>query len=195
MKKTPIPDVGHRIRALREQRAFSLRALAERCDLSINAISRIERNETSPTISSLHQLAVALGVPIVDFFTVSNEQKTVFLKRSDRSTIGKNGMSIEGLGFGLRNQQLEPLLVTLEPAQQHQHEHVSHPGEEFVYCLDGQVSYEVGEQTYSMESGDSLIFEATQPHLFYNPGSTPAQILLVFQAFEGGHIARRHHID
>jgi transcriptional regulator with XRE-family HTH domain len=38
-------DVGTRIREIREERRLSLRALAERCGLSVNAISRIERGE------------------------------------------------------------------------------------------------------------------------------------------------------
>ena len=62
------PNVGQRIRMLRDQRKLSLRALADRCGLSINAISLIERGENSPTVSSLHVLATALGVPITDFF-------------------------------------------------------------------------------------------------------------------------------
>lgn len=61
-------NVGQRIRRLREQRQLSLRALARLCGLSTNAISLIERGENSPTVSSLHALATALGVSITDFF-------------------------------------------------------------------------------------------------------------------------------
>lgn len=184
-----LPDVGTRIRILREQRGLSLRSLADRCKLSINAISRIERGESSPTVTSLHQLAVALDIPITDLFTTSHEKKTVFLKQANRSVIGRDGMLIEGLGFGLRNQQLEPLLISLEAGETSEAELITHPGEEFVYCLEGSLSYQVGDQIYLLEAGDSMLFEATQPHGFYNTGS--ARVLLVFQ----GHVARRHHIE
>jgi len=65
---TRAPDVGRIIRDLRKQRGFSLRTLAELCGLSINAISKIERGENSPTVVSLHRLAMALDVPISTLF-------------------------------------------------------------------------------------------------------------------------------
>ena len=72
-------NVGQQIRALREQQGLSLRALAERCGLSMNAISLIERGENSPTVSSLHLLALALNVPITAFFEAKQEQTVVFV--------------------------------------------------------------------------------------------------------------------
>ncbi len=61
-------DVGSRIRKIRTERGLPLRALADKCSLSVNAISLIERGENSPTVSSLHKLALALDVLITDFF-------------------------------------------------------------------------------------------------------------------------------
>ena len=60
--------VGQNIRELRTKRKLSLRALAELSGLSTNAISLIERGDNSPTVSSLHSLATALGVPVTAFF-------------------------------------------------------------------------------------------------------------------------------
>ena len=78
------PEVGARLRILREQRGLSLRELAERCDLSFNAISRIERGENSPTVSTLHQLANALSVSITAFFEAGHEEATVLIRRDRR---------------------------------------------------------------------------------------------------------------
>ena len=65
--------VGQQIRKLRKQRGLSLRALADLCGISANAISLIERRENSPNVSSLHRMAIALNVPITDFFYHENE--------------------------------------------------------------------------------------------------------------------------
>jgi transcriptional regulator with XRE-family HTH domain len=62
-------DVGGRLRDIRQERGLSLRALSEVCGLSVNAISLIERGISSPSVSSLQRLAVALDVPITAFFT------------------------------------------------------------------------------------------------------------------------------
>ncbi len=107
------PNVGLRLRSLREQQGLSLRALAERCGLSINAISQIERGENSPTVSSLHRLAVALNVPITDFFQEEARQTMVFVKRDQGLSSHSNGVVMESLGIGLFNQQLEPFRITI----------------------------------------------------------------------------------
>lgn len=189
------PNVGPRIRAIREQRGFSLRALAERCNLSINAISLIERGENSPTVSSLHLLATALGVKITDFFEDAREHAVVLVRRDQRLATQGDGLMMESLGIGLRNQQLEPFMVTVDPGVGNTSETIIHPGQEFVYCLAGEIQYQVSGQIYCLKSGDSLLFEATQPHCFRNIGESSAQVLLVFQAVDGGYLARQRHLE
>jgi len=188
-----VPNVGPRIRTIRESHGLSLRALAERCSLSVNAISLIERGENSPTVSSLHTLATALGVGITDFFEDSLDREVVFVGRDRRLATQGTGLVMESLGIGLRNQQLEPFLVTVEPRSCDATESIVHPGQEFVYCLAGEICYHVGDESYCMVSGDSLLFDATQPHHFQNVSDAPAQLLLIFQAVAGGHLARQRH--
>lgn len=189
------PNVGPRIRAMREQRGLSLRALAERCSLSINAISLIERGENSPTVSSLHMLATALGVKITDFFEEAHEHAVVYVPRDQRLMTRGNGLVMESLGIGLRNQQLEPFIVTVDPGAGSSGVSIVHPGQEFAHCLQGDILYQVGDQSYHLGPGDSLLFDATQPHYFRNAGNLPARVLLIFQAAEGGHLARQRHMD
>ena len=190
-----IPNVGPRIRAMREQRQLSLRALADRCNLSANAISLIERGENSPTVSSLHLLANALSAKITDFFEDSHEHAAVHVRHGQRLATQGNGVLMESLGIGLRNQQLEPFMVTVEPGAGNAGEAIVHPGQEFVYCVGGNLLYQVGDHVYHLESGDSLLFEASQPHYFQNEGGSPARVLLIFQATEGGLLARQRHLE
>lgn len=189
------PDVGQRIRVLREAQNLSLRALAERCGLSINAISRIERGENSPTVASLHLLATALNVPITEFFHGGVERSIVVVKRDQRIRSQQSGMDIESLGVGLHNQQLEPFLVTLQPGLGEDSEPITHGGQEFIYCVEGQIDYEIGSEVFTLMPGDSLLFEATQPHRFQNRSAQRALILMVFQTHEGKHGTSRNHLN
>lgn len=194
MSESETLHVGQRIRLLREQQNLSLRALAKECGLSINAISKIERGENSPTVASLHQLASALRVPITEFFREDSSQTTVFVKRSRRPHSQHMGMEIESLGTGLRNQQLEPFLVTIPSGISEDSEPITHTGQEFVYCVDGKITYYIGDDVYKLETGDSLIFEASQPHRFTNVGNDPALILFVFQTQDGSKSAHQYHL-
>ena len=194
MSKEEIPDVGQRVRTLREQQGLSLRALARRSGLSLNAISLIERGTNSPTVSSLHLLANALNVPITEFFQDGIEHAVIFLRPEERLQTTAKGISLESLGSGLRNQQVEPFWVTVEPGAGNVDQPITHAGEEFVLCLQGEVDYQIGEQVYALQRGYSLLFKARLPHGFSNNGNELAKLLMVFHTAEGGHLARRLHL-
>jgi transcriptional regulator with XRE-family HTH domain len=183
--------VGRRIREVREGRGLSLKALAEQCGLSLNAISRIERGESSPTVSSLHRLAAALDVPIADFFASDAGRSVVVVRRSQRLRTRGEGAMLESLGSGLPGQRLEPFLMTLLPGTASTQQPIAHGGEEFGYCVAGEVEYLVGEEWHRLEAGDSILFHADQPHLCRNNGLEQAMVLFVIRAPE--EESRRSH--
>ena len=97
---------------------------------------------------------------------------------------------------------LQKMLAQVEVARLHYaagegniEQPIAHAGEEFVYCLQGEVSYKVGEQVYALEVGCSLLFHAALPHGFRSKGEEPAILLMVFNTAEGGSLARRLHIS
>ena len=194
MEPEPPIAIGLRIRALRARRQLSLRALAERCNLSINAISQIERGESSQTVASLHQLATALGVPIIDLFRQETEQPALFVAAEARLRIEADGVRMESLGLGLPYQQIEPFLVTVQPGAGNADQPVTHAGEEFVHCLAGEFVYHVGRQSYHLRAGDSLLFEPAQPHAFHNPAATPAVFLLIILTGDTRRGAQQLHL-
>lgn len=177
-------DVGGLIRGIREQRGYSQRTLAERSGLSANAISRIERGDSSPTVSSLHQLAAALGVPIVDFFETGQRLATVLVRKNRRLRTRGEGVLIESLGSGLPGQMLEPFLMTLLPGIVCGEGPISHAGEEFVYCVEGEVEYRVDEEWHRLEAGDSMLFQSQQLHMCRNTSLGTAIVMLVVLAAE-----------
>lgn len=59
--------VGARVRAIREERGFSQRDLAERLDLNREAITRLEAGQNA-TIAFLARVSVELNVDPVRFF-------------------------------------------------------------------------------------------------------------------------------
>jgi transcriptional regulator with XRE-family HTH domain len=177
------PTVGSRLRSLRQQRGLSMQVLAERSGLSVNAIGRVERGESSPTVSSLHRCARALGVPITALFETQPERATVVVRHAHRSRAQGNGVLVESLGAGLEAQSLGPFLMTVMPGAGGE-KPISHGGEEFAFCVEGDLEYQVGDTWYRLELGDSLLFRASQPHAFRNTSLEKAVVLLVLQASE-----------
>jgi len=187
--------VGQNIRELRTKRKLSLRALAELSGLSTNAISLIERGDNSPTVSSLHSLATALGVPVTAFFEQHTDGLVIHTMKDYRPTSETAGVRMENLGSGLPHQQIEPFLMTIEPASSSTSSQITHAGEEFVYVLKGTLVCMVNEQEYNLEEGDSLLFLASQPHIYRNQTSKVAQILIIFQPMVGQLMAHKHSLE
>jgi DNA-binding NtrC family response regulator len=60
--------IGDTIRSMRKERELTLKQMSRRTGLSISLLSQIERAESSPSISSLYKIAVALDSKIHDLF-------------------------------------------------------------------------------------------------------------------------------
>lgn len=185
--------VGNRLRTLRERKGWSLRQLSEKCSLSINAISRIERGENSPTITSLTRLAEALSIPITDFFSGKPKKSIEFIKSGTGIRSQNGDITVEQLGRGLAGHQLEPFLLRINPQTEHFPKAINHPGKEFVLCLSGEVEFLVDDQVFKLEEGDSLLFEGMKSHHFRNVSTQAAELLLVFQAATDNRIAVSNH--
>lgn len=202
MNENPNPqsaeaEVGHRLRALRARRGLSLRALAERSGLNINTLSLIENNKTSPSVSTLQQLARSLEVSITAFFKASiPPQQVVYTPDGQRPTSSFGGSFMQNLGRNLSGSALQPFIVSLQPGESSSPPIIVHTGYEFVYGLSGSVQYQVEEQTYCIGPGDALVFEAHLPHSWRNDGDQQAQFLLVFQpGDQRDEPAQRHFIQ
>ena len=74
-------SVGLAIRALRESKHISVRALATASGFSSSFISQVENGLASPSISSLQEIAHALGTSLGQFFnaleTTTPDRKSV----------------------------------------------------------------------------------------------------------------------
>jgi transcriptional regulator with XRE-family HTH domain len=190
------PNVGQRIRDLRQRQGLTQRALADACELSANAVGLIERGETSPSVSTLHRIALALDVSIAELFSSPDPvQATVLVKRDERPRVQRDRVVMENLAQGLVDPCMEPFLATLQPGAGTGADPVVHMGEEFVFCLEGEVEYRVAGHTYRLEVGDSLMFQAHQPHCWQNAGQVPAKLLLVFHAAEELQKWWRQHLE
>lgn len=186
-------SIGLKLRSLREERGLSQRQLAKAAGVSANAISLIERDENSPSVATLQSLAMALNVKMGYFFDDEMDYSVLHIKAQERPSLTSKGVRIEGLGENLSGQEIEPFLVSLEPHSGSGERQVVHTGHELVYCIKGVVEYAIDGETYLVQAGDFLVFEANKPHFWQNPGEVEASFLLVLQTPGSSHeVVSRH---
>ena len=173
-------EVGRRLREVRMGKGFSIRSLAEQSKLNVNTLSLIENGHTSPSVSTLQVIAQTLHVPITTFFETNAENKKVIYQRAgERPLASFTHGKMEDLGAGMTRFGAEPLIITLDSKADSGRTPIVHTGTEFVYCLEGHITYQVENQLYSLGQGDSLMFEAHLPHRWQNEDPTPSRMLLV----------------
>jgi transcriptional regulator with XRE-family HTH domain len=173
-------NVGRRLRELRKEHGLSIRALAEKSGLNVNTLSLIENGKTSPSVSTLQRIAVALQTPITSFFETGVPRNSVaHIRAGSRPRAAFAHGTLEDLGAGLSEHAVEPFVVTLGANADSGAHPIVHTGHEFVFCLQGHIAYTIEEHAYLLEAGDSLLFESRLPHRWQNVDTTPSQAILV----------------
>ncbi len=188
-------DVGVRLRQLREQRGLSIRALARQSGLSANALSLIERGRSSPSVSTLYKVAGAMNVPITTFFQTEPElHDVIHIKAGERTRVPFTRGLVEGLGGEHFSGRVEPFALTLENGANSGPQPIVHTGHEFVLCLRGQLEYQVDDEIFLLEAGDTLLFTAHRQHRWRNPGPLVTNAIFVLSCFTDDEDPHRHRL-
>lgn len=182
---TKIADLwlGQHLRGLRKMHDLSLEQLAERCGLSVGALSQIERGITSPTMRSLRRLSEVFNVPMSQLFHEGEYPPVEELGRIVRAQ-GRRVLSLNTTGVQKElltpavSGALEIYLVTIAPGGSSGPELYTHKGEEGGYVMTGEMLLEVEDRTFHLKTGDSFRFKSQTPHRFAN--TTKAETVVVW---------------
>ena len=173
--------IGEIIRRLRQAKSITVQTLAGRTGLSKGYISKLENGHKSPPISTLSNIADALGEDMSVFFEHSQSKgRCLMCRKQDRRKLTKDsssyGYDYEALPFGVK--AMESFVITITNDYKSDHR-VSHEGEEMVYVLQGKMRFFHGEEIFDCEEGDSIYFDPSIPHLAANIGDGVLKILTV----------------
>jgi transcriptional regulator with XRE-family HTH domain len=177
-------SLGERIRLQRKEDGLRLTDLAEKCNISPSFLSQIERNQASPSISTLHNIAEAFGVPLAHFFVDTEklpEENNGFHEiKEEGAKVVRSGQrkTLIYPGSGIKNELLSPDLnraiqmmwVVIPPGAETGPEGLVHEGEECGLIIQGKVQIWVGEQQYILGPGDSIYQKSNIPHRSRNIG-------------------------
>jgi transcriptional regulator with XRE-family HTH domain len=164
-------SIGRRIRELRHGQNLTLNDLADRVGLTKGQVSRIENGKVSSPVGTLVQIAKGLGVTLGELFTPDPARPRAVLTRSDdRKLVSGRATQIGHLYESLApeapfSKKMEPFMMIIEnpeldPAQNA----FQHDGHEFLFIVEGRMTYRHGSEHYDMKEGDSLFFDATIEH-------------------------------
>jgi quercetin dioxygenase-like cupin family protein len=176
-------NIGNKIRKARMDVNMTIKALAETSGMSAVAIQKVETNRMVPTITSLLKISRALGKKVSFFIQEEdNANRVMLLKKEKRERFysEKSKCFHEYIASNLENGILEGGIFNALPGGKSGETPNSHPGEEIILCLRGKIEVDIGQQTYTLKSGDTLHFKSDIPHSWRNISNSESKILLIY---------------
>lgn len=177
--------MGSRLRAARQARGLTLRALAQRLEVSPSMVSQIETGRASPSVSTLYAIANELDVSLDEL--LFNDRRGPMAPVAPPAASGSSPFVQRPgtrkrirLASGVLWERLTPfsetdtefLYVTYDvgSASSGGNEFQRHPGHEWGYVLEGRLEVRIGFEEYTLEPGDAISFDSTLPHRLANAG-------------------------
>lgn len=177
-----VPDaatIGEGIRRERLRRGLTLAQLATQVNLTVSALSQIERGASDPSLNSLRRIAQAFDVPMFQFL-VGTTTREIVVRRDKRIRLTFPNRELEyRLVSADTSGEFEALSLTITPGSTTSQLPNSHPSEECTLVLSGRVVAEVAGQLYELETGDSIKIHRELLHKFTNQGNVDAELLII----------------
>jgi transcriptional regulator with XRE-family HTH domain len=181
-------DLGKTIAKFRIKRGLTLQELADKTGYTKGYLSKIEKAEKAPPVSTLINIAKALNIRLADIFGEnSNSNPICLVKRGERQSIARDGSifgyAYESLAHKYHSKQMEPYLLSL-PVHPRKNAIFQHRGEEMMFMLEGTMKFFYGDQEYLVEEGDCIYFDASIAHYGVCHGEQEAKCLMVIYSPE-----------
>lgn len=179
----PESTLGPRIRALRLSRQLSLAEVAAGTGVSEATMSRIETGSSQVSAPHLYGLAQIFGVELADFFQDPGPLR------------GRRSLTRAGDGMDFVTPRLQARLMAGDLRQKAMHPFLNrttahdlaqvgglqaHAGQEYLHVLQGPLLFHSDcYEPLRLETGDSLYFDATDPHAYLTEPGAVAEFLVV----------------
>ena len=155
--------VGTRVRAAREERGLTTRALASLAGLSQSLLSDVENGRTLPSVSSLYAIAEALGTGPAELLPQDDDSARLTQHGVPLPAEGPGEAVSTRMLFGAPGRRIEAYLSSY-PQGQTDPVPFQHSGEDIIVVVEGRMTLTVGDSAQELRAGDAAWLDASAPH-------------------------------
>jgi transcriptional regulator with XRE-family HTH domain len=170
---SPTTDVriGSRLRAARKANGYTLDQLASASRLTKGFLSRVERDETSPSVASLIALCEVMSIDVGSLFSAPD---VALVRRTEAPAINLGGTGVTEQLMTPRGQsRLQLVHSTIEPGGTGGKDlYTINCQVEVVYVLKGSIELVFSDRTQKLSTGDALTFSGGEPHTWVNASAS-----------------------
>jgi phosphate butyryltransferase len=184
---------GENLRRIRSNLEIGIEELAERIDVTVDFLTRVEKNQEEVSVSVLLKLAAALGTDISALiYGKEFHEKSVMVTdvHSRLKVERKKDFDYENLAPYYSGKHIEPFLVDVYPTPDDRLEYSTHEGEEFHYVMQGTLKTVVDGKEHVLHEGDSIYFDASLPHALSAVGEKAKILAVVYNSMSMAMLTR-----
>ncbi len=161
--------IGERIRKRRNEIGFSLRTLADAIGMTAGYLSRVEREQVSPSLDALQSIAKALQVPM--FYFLNSAPIDPIVRKGARRVLSfpDSKIDYELLTPDLVHQMMS-VMIHMEPGAKRTTAPLPKPNEQWMYVLEGRLEIDLDGNKYILEKGDSIYYDGNLLRYFSSVG-------------------------
>lgn len=184
LKLQPL-KLGQRIREIRRRNHWTLEDAARRTGLARSTLSKIENEQMSPTFDVVRKLAAGLEIELPQLFVATESDKASGRRVITRAGEGRPRVTAtyehELLSVELAQRKMIPFRTKVRARSFDEFsDWVRHPGEEFLYVLDGTIAFHTEfYEPVTLAAGDSVYYDSDMGHACVSIGDGVATILWV----------------
>ena len=175
-------NLSARLKALRQDRGISQKALARGVGVTPSTISQIEGNLIYPSLPALVKMAEILAVDVSAFFQEQTDRpRQAVFKAADQATSisdhAPEGVAVQRLLPQTFNAGAKAYLITIQAAAAIDRHFLAHKGEEIGYLLSGRLEVTLQDRIHALAGGDLVYLTVDTPTNWINPSPEPACFL------------------
>ena len=176
--KSRRPTLGSLLRGLRLRNHWTLKEMSERTGIPLSTLAKVEHDRLTLTYDKLLQLSQRLNLRMSDLFSEADGGADAPI--TARRSIGRlsNAIRVNTPNYEyfymcpeLRRKRMVPTVTRIRARSVEEFgELVHHPGEEYIYVLQGPV--EIHTEFYEpivLQTGESIYIDSTMGHAYVAP--------------------------
>lgn len=175
-----VNDIGKKLKKIRTQKGITLRELGDAVGMSAGYLSQLERGKSSIAINHLMKIADYLGVNMRYFITEQFSNNSPVLRSYENEIMYvENELCVEyKVSSEIHDKMMLPKMTVLMPGFSTEAAH-NHSGEEFIYILEGVMTFGIDGKEYTMYPGDTAQYGASKEHKWENNTNRMVKLLVI----------------
>jgi transcriptional regulator with XRE-family HTH domain len=161
--------ISKNLKKIREDRKLSLDKLSELTGVSKSMLRQIEKEKSSPTISTIWKIANGLKISFSGLLTEQKTEITVKNFKSEKPLFDESG-HYKVFPIVTFNPKMPIEIYYLEMDAGSEFKGEPHHGniEEQIFVIEGFLKMEIENETFIIKSNEHILFKANVPHIYKN---------------------------